>query len=51
MNQRAASRRDVVPIFRLARGLSLSSYRREWLAKDVAVAFRQQTGTECCKAP
>jgi high affinity sulfate transporter 1 len=25
----------VVPMFRLARGLSLSSYRREWLSKDV----------------
>src|ERR1700685_2271909 len=24
-----------MPMFRLARGLSLSSYRREWLAKDV----------------
>jgi hypothetical protein len=37
-------------MFRLARGLSLSSYRREWLANDVAAAFRQQTGTECRKA-
>src|SRR6266478_6515477 len=32
---RAASCRDVVPMFQLARGLSLSSYRRAWLAKDV----------------
>jgi high affinity sulfate transporter 1 len=33
MNQR--SRRDVVPMFRLARGLSPSSYRRAWLPRDV----------------
>jgi high affinity sulfate transporter 1 len=33
MNQR--SRRDVVPMFRLARGLIPSSYRRAWLPKDV----------------
>jgi len=38
-------------MFRLARGLSLSSYRREWLAKHVAAAFRQETGAEWCKAP
>jgi hypothetical protein len=36
---------------RLARGLSLSSYRREWLANDVVAAFCQETGTEWCKAP
>jgi high affinity sulfate transporter 1 len=33
MNQR--SRRDVVPMFRLARGLSPSSYRRAWLPRDL----------------
>jgi high affinity sulfate transporter 1 len=33
MSQR--SRRDVVPMFRLARGLSPSSYRRAWLPKDL----------------
>jgi high affinity sulfate transporter 1 len=33
MNQR--SRRDVVPMFRLAQGLSPSSYRRAWLPRDV----------------
>jgi MFS superfamily sulfate permease-like transporter len=29
----------VVLMFRLARGLSLSSYRREWLAKDVVAGI------------
>jgi hypothetical protein len=51
MNQRAAGCRDVVPMFRLARGLGLFSYRREWLARDVVAAFRQETGTEWWKAP
>jgi high affinity sulfate transporter 1 len=31
--------RDVVPMFRLARGVSLPSYRREWLAKDVVAGI------------
>ena len=35
MSQRVANCRDVVPMFRLARGLSLSCCRREWLARDV----------------
>src|SRR5882762_6142055 len=29
----------VVPMFRLARGLSLSSFRREWLVKDVVAGI------------
>jgi hypothetical protein len=29
----------MVPMFRLARGLSPSSYRREWLAKDVVAGI------------
>jgi len=33
-------------MFRLARGPSLSSCRREWLANDVVAAFGQETGTE-----
>jgi hypothetical protein len=31
--------RDVVPMFTLARGLGLSSYRREWLAEDVVAGI------------
>src|SRR5213082_1110611 len=30
---------DVEPMFRLARGLSPSSYRRKWLAKDVVAGI------------
>ena len=37
MNQRSC--RDVVPMFRLAGGLSLPSYRREWLARDVVAGI------------
>ena len=45
----------VVPMFRLARGLRLSSFRREWLVKDVVffptvdtavTAFRTGTGAD-----
>jgi MFS superfamily sulfate permease-like transporter len=35
----AATLTVVVPMFRLARGLSLSSYRREWLVKDVVAGI------------
>jgi MFS superfamily sulfate permease-like transporter len=35
----AATLTVVVPMFRLARGLSLSSFRREWLVKDVVAGI------------